>query len=179
MGCDVGIFGMALGFYWVLHPFSDNQGKSPRSLKHRSEKTTLIADDAARIFCVLECGLAFRARIMYDAETTTVLTFKKGSVDAKENSPLLFCKDEKDSKVNVFYRLKGTWIFYTEPTLFWLDPPREDYKIQGYVRTFVSCDPSDKEELVIRPPHTAENLEGPAHVTADISMPQELILYIA
>jgi hypothetical protein len=60
MGCDVGIFGMALGFYWVLLPFSDNQGNSPRSLKHRSEKTTLIADDAACIFCVLESGLAFR-----------------------------------------------------------------------------------------------------------------------
>jgi hypothetical protein len=119
------------------------------------------------------------AHIIYEEETTTVLTFKQEPEDVEKNSSFLFCKEEKDAKVNVFYTLKGTWIFYTEPTLFWLDPPSADYKITGYLRPFVSCDPRDKEELEIRPPYTTEKLEGPAYITADISMPQDLILHIA
>lgn len=119
------------------------------------------------------------AHIMYDAETTTVLTFNQDPEDAEITSSFLFCKDEKESNVNVFYRLEGTWVFHTEQTLFWLEPPFEEYKIPGYLRPFVSSDPHGKDKLEIRPPYTTEKLEGPAHISADIWMPQDLILHIA
>jgi hypothetical protein len=107
------------------------------------------------------------------------LSFEQFSEKVSANRSFLMYREKKDLHTNYYYKLDGCWVFNTEPSILWLEPPFESFRFDGSLLVVFEKENERKDELNIRPPYTTEKLNAPASISAHICLSQGEILQIA